>query len=155
TVSPELLIHWSSFPSDHAAVAFCLAAGLWMVSRRLGALAITYAALSNLPRIYCGYHYPTDILVGALLGTGFAFLTAVPSLRNIARVSLNYLGRRPAYLYCLLFMWTFEIAEMFDSLRLIGVLGVKIALKYPRWEMEEVLGSMLMIGLLGVDLNNS
>jgi len=150
TANPDSLIHWSSFPSDHAVVSFCLAAGLWMVSRRLGALALTYAALISLPRIYYGVHYPTDILAGALVGIGFAFLTKVPSLRNMARVSLNYLGRRPAYLYCLLFMWTFETAEMFDSLRQIGVLGVKIALKYPRWEIEELLGPLLLAGLLGV-----
>jgi undecaprenyl-diphosphatase len=100
-----------------------------MVSKRLGALAIAYAALISLPRIYTGIHYPTDILVGALLGIGIAFLAKVSSLRNIASVALNYLGRRPAYLYCLLFMLTFETAEMFDSLRQIGVLGIKFALK--------------------------
>jgi len=49
------------------------------------------------PNLYWD-HYPTDILVGALLGIGIAFLAKVSSLRNIASVALNYLGRRPAYL---------------------------------------------------------
>ena len=123
------LIHWSSFPSDHAVVVFCLATGLWMVSRRIGAWALVYAALLSIPRIYAGIHYPTDILAGAVMGIGFAFLAKVPSLRNIASTALNYLSRRPAYLYILLFMWTFETGELFDSLRQFGVLGVKIALK--------------------------
>jgi undecaprenyl-diphosphatase len=150
TMYPDTLLHWSSFPSDHAVLCFCLAAGLWMVSRRLGVLAISYAALINLPRIYCGIHYPTDILAGALVGIGFAFLTKVPWFRAMARISLNYLGRRPGYLYFLLFVWTFEIAEMFGSLYGIGLLGVKIALKCPRWEIEAFFGPLLLTGLLGV-----
>ena len=67
TANPNELIHWSSFPSDHAVLAFCVATGLWLVSRRLGALAIAYAFVTNVPRIYTGAHYPTDFLAGALL----------------------------------------------------------------------------------------
>ena len=149
TMDARALIHWSSFPSDHAVVVFCVAAGFWLISRRLGAMAIGYAALISFPRIYVGAHYPTDVLAGALLGTGSAFLSKLPSVRNTASSALNYLDRRPKYLYCLLFVWTFEIGEMFDSVRHIGVLGVKIALKYPR-RFEELAASLVVGGLLCV-----
>jgi undecaprenyl-diphosphatase len=81
-VKPETLIGWSSFPSDHAVVSFCMAGILWFVSRRLGACAIGYAALISIPRIYLGFHYPTDILGGALLGAGVAALSQIASLRK-------------------------------------------------------------------------
>jgi undecaprenyl-diphosphatase len=37
---PNMLVGWSSFPSDHAALFFCLAVSLWIVSRRLGCFAL-------------------------------------------------------------------------------------------------------------------
>lgn len=150
TSSANALIHWSSFPSDHAVVIFCMAAGLWIVSRRLGVLAISYAVLSTLPRLYIGAHYPTDCLSGALLGIGLANLAKIKSLRNAAGTALNYLDRRPAYLYTLLFVWTFEMGEMFDSVRHVGVLGLEIARKHPSWYLEEIAASLLLAGLLCV-----
>jgi membrane-associated phospholipid phosphatase len=151
TANPQNLIHWSSFPSDHATVVFCVAAGLWMVSGRLGALAIGYAAaMISFPLIYTGAHFPTDILAGALLGTGIAFLSEVSSLRNAVGRALTYLDRRPAYLYCLLFIWTFEIGEMFDSVRHILFFGVKVALKYPHRQLGKVAAPLFLAGLLCV-----
>ena len=38
-VDENALIHWSSFPSDHAALFFALATSIFFVSRRLGILA--------------------------------------------------------------------------------------------------------------------
>jgi len=146
-VNPQALIHWSSFPSDHAVCFFSVAVGLRLISRRLGALAIGYAALICFPRIYTGIHYPTDILAGALLGTGAAYLSKLASVRNAAGGALNYLGRHPRYLYCLLFVWTFEMGEMFDSLRYIAVSGAKIARKYPH-RSEELAASLVFVGLL-------
>lgn len=143
TMNPQMLIHWNSFPSDHAIVVFCAAAGLWMVSRRLGALAVAYATLISLPRICVGAHYPTDVLAGALLGTGTAFLSKLPTVRNAAGCALNYLDRDPKYLYCLLFVWTFEIAEMFESLRHIAVFGVKAILRFPP-RLEELVASLVL-----------
>jgi undecaprenyl-diphosphatase len=113
------LMDWSSFPSDHATLFFCLAVTLWMISRRLGVIAICHAVFFvSLPRIYAGVHYPTDILAGAALGGGFAFLATDKHLRSlIATPALKCLHLYPAAFYTVFFLWTFEIAEMFNTVR--------------------------------------
>lgn len=138
TADPGLLIHWSSFPSDHALVSFCLATGLWIVSRRLGFWALIYAALISFPRIYIGAHYPTDILAGAGLGVVIAYMSKLAPVRKTARVALDYLNRRPAYLYTLLFAVTFETGEMYESLRRMAVLAVKSAMRLSAPQVEQV-----------------
>ncbi len=56
-----------SFPSDHATAAFALAlATLVFLSRPLGGLLLGLAVLIGFARVYCGVHYPGDI-VGSLL----------------------------------------------------------------------------------------
>lgn len=70
----------SSFPSSHAAAAFTVAA---CISERYPSFAVpsySLAALIASSRIYHKRHYPSDVLVGALLGIG------------CARISESYLG---------------------------------------------------------------
>ncbi len=61
-----------SFPSDHAVMAGAVAAGLWLVSRRLGAAATIAALLMAFARVYIGAHYPRDVLAGLALGAAVA-----------------------------------------------------------------------------------
>lgn len=66
---------WSSFPSDHAVLFFALSAGLLLVSRPLGVLALLHSFIViSMPRIYLGLHYPTDLLAGAALGITLVLL---------------------------------------------------------------------------------
>lgn len=70
---PELLVLASrtsdfSFPSDHAVMAGAVAAGLWLVSRRLGAVAAVAALAMAVARVYIAAHYPWDVLAGLVLG---------------------------------------------------------------------------------------
>jgi undecaprenyl-diphosphatase len=118
-IDSQTSIHWSSFPSDHATLAFCLAAILWQVSKPLGSIAALQVFFAvGLARIYCGIHYPTDILAGAVLGIGIAFLAKITFLRlKVARPATLWLDKQPASFYAVLFLWTFEMAEMFDSVR--------------------------------------
>jgi undecaprenyl-diphosphatase len=57
-----------SFPSDHAAVAGAVAAGLLFVERRLGLVAAVAALVMAFSRVYVGAHYPGDVLSGATIG---------------------------------------------------------------------------------------
>ncbi len=69
---PLLLQHVadSSFPSDHATVAFAFATLFWRRQRSI-AIALGIAALCiGFARIVLGLHYPTDILGGFVVGIG-------------------------------------------------------------------------------------
>src|SRR4051794_13214740 len=63
-----------SFPSDHAAAGFAIAATLVLFHRRLGLAALLLATLLAYARVYVGAHYPTDVLAGAVLGILVAWL---------------------------------------------------------------------------------
>jgi membrane-associated phospholipid phosphatase len=79
TVRPHILVlaHRSadySFPSDHAVMAGAVAAGLWLVSRRLGAIATVAALLMGFARVYIAAHYPHDVIFGLAMGAGIMLL---------------------------------------------------------------------------------
>lgn len=118
-VSATNLGSWSSFPSDHAALFFALATGLFFISRILGVLiAVHLLLIVVLARIYLGLHYPTDLLAGAILGI---VITWVAIQSNIF-VYFTKLGRhlydnKPALFYPLFFFFTYQIATMFIDLR--------------------------------------
>ena len=79
--SEEDLINWSSFPSDHAAVFFALAMSLFFAWRAAGILALCYVlVMICLPRLYMGFHYPTDLLAGAAIGVTTASLARLSAL---------------------------------------------------------------------------
>lgn len=65
------------FPSCHAANSFMLAAmvTLFFRKRYLSIFMYAWAVIHSYSRIYLGVHYPGDILLGAILGTMFAFST--------------------------------------------------------------------------------
>jgi membrane-associated phospholipid phosphatase len=63
-----------SFPSDHAVMAGAAAAGLLLVSRRLGLVAVAAAVLMAFARVYIAAHYPWDVLAGLTLGAAVASL---------------------------------------------------------------------------------
>ncbi|MEU5727272.1 phosphatase PAP2 family protein [Micromonospora sp. NPDC047738] len=80
-----------SFPSDHATMAGAVAAGLLLVSWRLGLLAAVAAAVMGFARIYIGAHYPLDVLAGFAVGATVTLLGYLIARRPIT-AGLNMLG---------------------------------------------------------------
>jgi undecaprenyl-diphosphatase len=64
----------SSLPSNSATVGFSLAASVWLQNRRFGLGFGLGALVFGFSRVFCGVHYPGDILGGALLGGGVAYV---------------------------------------------------------------------------------
>lgn len=64
-----------SFPSGHTFASFAAAASLWYWKRPVGMAAWVVALLIASSRLYFFVHYPTDVLAGALLGTGLALIS--------------------------------------------------------------------------------
>jgi membrane-associated phospholipid phosphatase len=118
-VSGDPFRRWSSFPSDHAMVFFAMSTGLWYVSKRLGAVMTLYVAcLIAFPRVYLGYHYPTDIIGGALFGILFAYLANLEGVRaRLAGPVMRWLDAHPASFYTCFFLFSMALASLFDPLR--------------------------------------
>jgi membrane-associated phospholipid phosphatase len=88
-----LLTHRSadySFPSDHAVMAGAVAAGLFLVSRRLGVVAAVAALLMALARVYVGAHWPGDVAAGLVVGgvvtAGGFLLVRRPAVMVVGRL---------------------------------------------------------------------
>ncbi len=72
-----LLIHTPggySCPSGHSATSFAAATALWLFNSRLGAAALVLALLIAFSRVFLYVHYPSDTLLGSLLGVLCAFI---------------------------------------------------------------------------------
>jgi undecaprenyl-diphosphatase len=128
---PFDLIDWSSFPSDHAVLFAALAMGLTFISRRVGIVALIYVLLAiGLPRVYLGYHYPSDVLVGMLLGMVVGYLFNSGTLReSLSRVAERSEKTSPALFYGVLLGISMQLATLFNDVRRMG-LFLQHALRY-------------------------
>jgi undecaprenyl-diphosphatase len=118
-VDPAILNTFSSFPSDHSMLFFALSVPLWRRSRWLGAAAMLWTVLLiDLPRVYLGYHFPSDVIAGAVLGV----VVMVVLCRLIGRMRLpdrvvGFSKTHPAAFYGVAFLLTFDLGMLFADLR--------------------------------------
>src|ERR1039458_7702550 len=67
----------TSMPSSHAANWFAATMILFIFYRRSLWFMLPMALAVSLSRVYNGVHYPSDVLVGAILGAGYAAAGAI------------------------------------------------------------------------------
>lgn len=73
----QLIAHdpGGAFPSGHAVFFFALAAGFWLLDRKIGYGFGAVALWIGVSRIIAGVHWPSDFLGGALLGIAVPIVT--------------------------------------------------------------------------------
>jgi len=67
----NLLINHSSthsFPSGHATFFFALSTVVYFYNKKTGILFLVASSLIAVSRVFCGIHWPSDIIIGALVG---------------------------------------------------------------------------------------
>ena len=74
--------HNASFPSGHATTVAAFCTALILIFPRWRLVILAFGLLGAFSRVFVGAHYPSDVLLGILIGVAFAHRTAV------------YLGRR-------------------------------------------------------------
>lgn len=76
-IQPAIIETDASFPSGHTTSAFASATSLSLACRKwyIVVPAYTWASTVAYSRLHLGVHYPSDVLAGAIIGSGSAWLT--------------------------------------------------------------------------------
>jgi len=118
-VHPPGIVELSSFPSDHAVMFFALSTALFFAIRTLGVMAYTWTiVVVCLPRIYLGYHYPSDIVAGALVGTLIMIpMMLIPLPSAIPNMLTRIQVKHPGLVFAGIFLLTLQMSTMFENSR--------------------------------------
>ena len=75
-IHPQQIESDPSFPSGHTSTAFATATALTITFKKWYVVVPAYAWATGVgySRLYLGEHYPSDVLAGAIVGTGSAIL---------------------------------------------------------------------------------
>jgi undecaprenyl-diphosphatase len=119
-----------SFPSDHAGFFVALALGIFLASRRAGAVALAWTGLAILlPRIVTGMHSPLDIVAGGLIGA-IVLLAVQFVARRTQQWALEPMAgwtlRHEALAAALLFFVAFESTNVLTNVRDLAGTGQDI-----------------------------
>jgi undecaprenyl-diphosphatase len=128
TIKAGLLLQ-GSFPSDHAAMFAVIVVGLFSVNRFFGFVGLVAALCFSILRVGVGFHWPTDMLAGATIGT-LAALGALATQERIAvwiEPCLLWLEDHAALTYPVLFLVILDFTQKFSGL--FGLIKFLIGVK--------------------------
>lgn len=109
---------WSSFPSDTAALGFALAVAVLLRSRPLGLACLLWAlVVTSLPRVYAGYHYPSDIVAGGAIGVASVLAVEYFPPRRVIALTRGVMNRSQPLYYGAVFIILYTTATMFIDVR--------------------------------------
>ena len=114
----QAMTGFGAFPSDHAALFFAVAVGLFAWGRAVGTVGLCVAALFSLARVAVGFHYPSDMFVGAAIGASCALFARwlVPHFTPQLVRLVGLFDRAPALMYPLLFVAALDFTHHFRML---------------------------------------
>jgi len=110
---------WSSFPSDTTALACAIATAIGLASPRLGLLAFAWAAFTAMAKLYGGYHFPSDVAAGAMIGAfaTYAIHRSGPVVDWVYdRAESARLAQPGLFAFCS-FIVAFQLATFFNDIR--------------------------------------
>jgi undecaprenyl-diphosphatase len=93
-IYPDQIDNGYAFPSGHTTTAFSTAASLSIITKKwyISVPAFAWATGVAYSRIYLGQHYPSDVFMGALVGTASGFAShwlmkkMMPSKKEMVKI---------------------------------------------------------------------
>ncbi|MCF8262421.1 MAG: phosphatase PAP2 family protein [Melioribacteraceae bacterium] len=79
-----------SFPSSHAVNNFAVAMFFYAFYPNLKKILFITAAIIAISRPYVGVHYPFDIVMGALIGTGIGYIFSVLAMKLNEQINRKF-----------------------------------------------------------------
>ncbi len=112
------LAQQGAFPSDHAAMFAVVVVGLFAFDRRAGRLGLLLALGFAVLRVGVGFHWPSDMAAGALIGAAAAALALRlrPHVSGWLQPLLLWTERLESFTYPLLFLVALDFSQKFAGL---------------------------------------
>lgn len=109
-----------AFPSDHAAMFAVVTVGVFLVSRFWGWVALAVNLFFVVLRIGVGFHWPSDMLAGELIGIAMVFLLLRLEKQVYVDKVMEWAGsffdRYPVIAYPLAFLVLLDFTQKFNML---------------------------------------
>ena len=120
---PRLFSQEGAFPSDHAALFFLFTVIVFSINRKAGWISLVLAIYFSFLRIGIGYHWPSDIAAGAMLGAvvGWMALQFEPQLKNGLENAVFWLETNPLKTGVVTFLFLSDFANGFRYIKTIAL----------------------------------